>query len=183
MFSVESDIKKAADQLAQLSDRFADTAIKNALNRMASMTQAEANRQIRQTYNIKISALNKQMTTIKATPANLTATVLTKGRAYPIIGFAGTAQVATGVQVQIKVNGGPKVIAHAFIQTMKSGHKGVFLRVGKKSLPIDEKFTLSLPHMFASRKIQEAAEQVVTNNFAQRLEHEIAYLLGKQVGL
>lgn len=183
-FSVTGDIQKAAASLAKLSERLADTCVKNALNRCADMAKTEAGRQIRATYNIKMTALNKQMKVNYASASKLTSQVLTMGNAYPLIGFSGTRQNALGVQVQIKIGSAPKTITHAFIATMKSGHVGVFSRTaGKARLPIDESFTLSLPSMFASKKIQDATQTIIMANFGPRLEHEIAYQLGKATSL
>lgn len=180
-FDVSGDLQRLGGDLAKLSERLADTCVKNALNRCADMVKTEAGRQIRQTYNVKLTAISKQMKTRYASASNLNAMVVTMGNAFPLIGFSGTRQNATGVQVQIKVGSAPKTITHAFIATMKSGHVGVMMRQGKQRLPIDEKFTLSLPAMFTSKKIMQASESVITANFGPRLEHEIAYQFSKSM--
>ena len=55
--------------------------------------------------------------------------VYTTGYRVPLIYFTGTKQLASGV-VKAKVlrSGSMKVLPHAFITTLKSGHKGVFWR-------------------------------------------------------
>lgn len=54
--------------------------------------------------------------------------------AYPI------RQTRTGVTVQIN-RGASKLVRGAFIATMKSGHRGVFMRRGKARLPLKELYS------------------------------------------
>jgi hypothetical protein len=70
-----------------------------------------------------------------------------KGTRVPVMAF-NPRQVKAGVSVAIN-QGKRKTIKHAFIATMKSGHTGVFRRVGgTKSLPIRELYTTRVADLF-----------------------------------
>ncbi len=73
--------------------------------------------------------------------------------------------------------GGRGRVENAFIATMRSGHRGVFKRTGKKRLPIQELFGPSLGHVFGKyRAVGRArAEEVFMTN----LTHDLDRALGR----
>lgn len=81
-------------------------------------------------------------------------TLFVKGKPVPVSAFrhsdtrrAGRGVRARGVLVSID-QGRVTSIRSAFVATMKTGHKGVFRRTGKKRLPIEEVFSSRLPARF-----------------------------------
>lgn len=56
-------------------------------------------------------------------------------------------QVKRGVSVAVN-RGARRIIPSAFVATMKSGHTGIFVRRGKKRLPIDELFSSRISDVF-----------------------------------
>lgn len=96
------------------------------------------------------------------------------GRRLPLLHF-GARQTMKGVSYKIDRNGGREMIPHAFIEEMKSGHRGVFKRTGlddnlSPRLPITEKKGPSMGHLF-SRAGNIANE--VTESTADRLLRNI----------
>jgi len=86
-------------------------------------------------------------------------------------------QLMRGVSYRV----GKRYLAGAFLATLRSGHRGVFMRRGVARLPIDERFGPSPFKVFRSqlleRHVQAAREQ-----YHARLVHEIGFILSRRAG-
>ncbi len=125
--SVKADI---ADALKAFDVAIEDAAkaIPRALNKTARTARAQAAREIRSAgYGMKVAAIKKAISIRKASRSELTAMLKANGRPIPLIQY-GARQTKAGVTVAVL--NGRKLIKSAFIATMPTGHKGVFLRVG-----------------------------------------------------
>ena len=60
------------------------------------------------------------------------------GKGIPLIGFGSPRQTRRGVSVTVR-KGRREKIPHAFIQTMRSGHRGVFMRYSTKKMKRKDK--------------------------------------------
>jgi Prophage minor tail protein Z (GPZ) len=174
------------------------SAIPRALNKTATTVRARAARQIRSVgYGIKIAAIKKSITIRKANRAELTAIVRAAGKPIPLINYSARKNKSG---VTVAVLNGKKTIDGAFIATMHTGHKGVFVRVGsaaerhaigrgalkvskgpkkysyKHGLPIRELFGPSVPNAFANTIVQNALEEVVQQRFGVVLEQELRFV-------
>lgn len=82
------------------------------------------------------------------------------------------------------------MVKGAFIATMPTGHKGVFVRVGsghKKverngrkrwyGLPIRELYGPSIPAAFGNQVVQDALEALVREKLPRILKHELDRLI------
>lgn len=161
-------------------------ALERALNKTAVTARAQSAREIRDAgYGIKIGGIKDAITIRRATQADLIAVVKATGNPIPLIKY-GARQTAKGVSVSVK--GGRKVIAHAFIATMSSGHEGVFLRTDKShkkvtrkgktyysGLPIKELFGPSIPSAFANQVVQEAVIAAIHKRFPVVLRQELKF--------
>ncbi len=97
-------------------------------------------------------------------------------------GEGGTHTIKGGVKVQqalelrfqILRGGGKKVIKGAFI-----GNKGrtVFVREGKKRLPIKAKNTIDVPNMFNTRRINSVVRKVMIERFPAAFKRELRSVL------
>lgn len=164
-----------------------DKAVPRALNKVIDQVRTTAAREMRGAgYNLKVGDIKKAMTVSRATPARLTANVLSSGRPIALIKY-GARQTAKGVSVDVLR--GRKVITGAFIATMPSGHKGVYVRVGKNhkkvmkngrvmwsGLPIKELFGPSVPDGLANKAVQEALQRLIEEKFPVILQQQIRYL-------
>lgn len=151
-----------------------------ALNETAKQARTFANKRLREVYNIRQAALNKE---IKITPAlsnnsgytnYLVARISLRDRPIGMIKFF-PKKGTTGVNVEIKV-GSNKTIRGGFIATMSSGHEGVFVRTGKKVIAtqgryqgkqreqIEERFTLSAADMFGSKQLADDISKFIDEN-------------------
>lgn len=180
---VESTLRQAVAQLEAQAERVIATAAARALNRAAVSTRAQAVREIRERYNIKAGAARAQMRIERASRSRLTAAVVVSGRPIPLIEFAAR-RVAAGVSVEVR-RGRRLTLRGRFIATMKSGHVGVFERIGKfgrrgnpRLEKIGEKFTVGLPSMFTQRAVLSAIERVALQRFSVELARELRFRTG-----
>jgi hypothetical protein len=193
-FDFKIDLAGADNKFRRAAEEYPQ-AVARALNKTATTARAQAARQIRSVgYNIKINAIKKNLVIRRATRSELTAVIRASGRPIPLINY-GAQQNATGVSVAVL--NGRKTIRHAFIATMKSGHKGVFVRTGaaaqrigrsahitrgrtqhggKHGLPIKELYGPSIPDAFANSAVQDALKQVIEQRFGVVLAAEIKFV-------
>jgi hypothetical protein len=80
------------------------------------------------------------------------------------------SRAARGVSVQI-AKGKTTSLPRSFIAATKSGHIGVFRRLGKSRLPIVDMSTITIASMFAQQKVQAATMKAVQAKWAERLQH------------
>ena len=88
------------------------------------------------------------------------------------------------VKIKIKRNEPPTVLEDVFEATMKSGHKGLFIRKEDKRLPILEKRVVSLPTMVKEAKSPDGwgkgFEEIVSNMWDKKKDKRFEFFLSKQ---
>jgi hypothetical protein len=181
--NVRSNADKAIFDLLSAASEVPEATVR-ALNKMADQVKVSASREIRAAgYGLKAADIKKALKVRRASKDNLTATVVASGRPLPLMQY-GARQTSKGVSVN--VSKGRKVIAEAFIATMPSGHKGVFVREpgarhkkvgqGKQAswhaLPIRELFGPSVPGVLSNDAIQGAIQSLIMEKFPKLLDHE-----------
>ncbi len=191
---IRADIDRAVQSLTELQRTVIPTATARALNKTGAQAKTQAGREIRARYNVPARFIGRQISVSRATKTTLTAIVRPSGRKLPVYAFQAR-QTPSGVRVHI-TRGSPRVIAHAFIQRMRSGHVGVFARgryAGRRfvhrprrirpspqqDLPITELFTVGVPQAFGTRVVIEALQGKVREKFPGILEHEIRFAITK----
>ena len=175
-------------QLNALDDKRMKRAIVRALHKAGATAlrdmKAEAKKRIRDRKRIKAGLIGKALhmsrprgvTTIDGNEWALKvrggAVSLT---AYPI------RQTAKGVSVEVN-RGKRTLIKGAFIATMKSGHRGVFVRKDKQRLPIRELFGSrpvdALLHKGEADAVQARGLASMTATFGRLLPLELDKLKG-----
>ena len=168
-----------------------DKALASALNKVADQVKTAASREVRAAgYNLKAATIKAAIKVRRASPGNLKSVVVANGKPVPLLQYAARQ---TGKGVTVNVLKGRKLIAGAFIATMPSGHKGVYVRenggkhvkvvrAGKPSwhqLPIRELFGPSIPDGLANAAVQAALQQLITDKFPAILARESAWLQRK----
>lgn len=131
-------------------------ALKKAGSDAIKATRVEGSRYVRSRKRFKVSKANKGLPLVFPHSKEIDGLewkMLVSGRPSPVIDFPHR-QVKAGVRVEIN-RGHPTLIKSAFIATMKSGHEGVFKRVGKARLPIKELFTTRLSDVFRDEGMVE----------------------------
>jgi hypothetical protein len=184
--NVRSNIAEVRARMAVMKDDVINKATVRTLNKVATTIRATASREIRNAgYGLKAATIKNQLTIKRAIRGNLVAMVIASGRPIPLIEY-NARQTAKGVSVLVKE--GRKIIAHAFIATMPSGHTGVFIRKGKDhrkkvlngrtlwtGLPIQELFGPGVPKAFGNQVVIDALKKVVADRFPTVLSQEIAF--------
>lgn len=186
--SVKSNSDSFIAQLVADERQMRDTAMVRALNKTADQVKVQAARAVRDAgYGIKIADIKRGISVRYAKAGEMRALVVVNGRPIPLIQYSAR-QTAKGVSVSVKA--GRKLISGAFIATMPSGHKGVFVRQpdarhrkvanankpGWHALPIRELFGPSVPDGMANDKVQAALQQFISDRFPKLLDHESQWL-------
>ena len=170
-----------------LSSDLTDKAGVRALNKVAAQAKTAASREIRAAgYNMKAARIKDRITVRPATAGNPVAIVRCSGRPIPLVEFSAR-ETKAGVTVSVK--NGRKAIKGAFIATMPSGHRGVFVRVGKAhkkmmvrgkaawhGLPIKELYGPAIPDAFGNDVVQQALVRLIKDKYPAILAHEIEFL-------
>lgn len=113
-------------RLQEVSLKVAQMAGRDAQRTM----KTEATKHIRARKNIKLSSVQRLMSTPTRKQAKQIQWVVhVKGEVSPMIGY-DPKKTKKGVTVRINKGGPRKLLPHAFIATMRSGHEGVFIRQG-----------------------------------------------------
>jgi Prophage minor tail protein Z (GPZ) len=175
--NVSTNASQLLDQVA-LDSREMRTAVMRSLNRTADGVKTDASREIRKSYNVTNKALSPAFSIWRATTVDLVAKVSASGRPLQLIGFAAR-QVKAGVSVSVK-RGSRKVVKSAFIARMQSGHLGVFRRAGRKRLPIDELYTVSVPGMFGAHVVQDALKKLAGERFDKAMGQNINFVIARR---
>lgn len=179
--SVKHNMNSVVLAYQDLADKLVNQATVRALNKTATTVRAEAARKVGKDYNIRIGAAKSQMLITRATRNSIKAVISVSGRPIPLVEF-DARQTRRGVSVKVK--GSRKIVGPAFIATMKSGHRGVYLREmvgGKRAgrLPIKQLFSLSLPVAFSQRQIMDALLASASGRFVETLKQEMRFVLLK----
>lgn len=182
---VTHNLNTALIAYADLPEKMISQATPRALNSTATTVRAEAARRVGKTYNIKIGAAKGQMRIDKAWKGRLLAKIVVSGRPIPLIEFdarpSGPHSGGVGGRnVSVRVKGKRKQLRNAFVATMNSGHRGIFVRMqrgkGSGRLPIKELFSLSLPVAFTQKQIMDALMQVAAARFQETLRQEMRFV-------
>jgi len=132
-----------------------------ALNRMAQQSRTQANRLVRERYNVKAGVLNSALTTERSTKTTLRSKVKAKGRRIPLVEFGARGRIpsskrSVGVSVEV-VRGRRLTSAGTFLAIptfgRNTGAKGVYMRWGKTQYPIRRLYGPSVPQMFTATAV------------------------------
>lgn len=196
------ELKGVKEALATLDPRIVKTATVRALNKSAASGKTAASKEIRASYTISKTDLDKNIAVRKVTQRSdifesqiVASSSLPKSR-IPLINFkakqAGTTLMSVkgkrlglmwnkkrgtkeGAQVLIKKAAGWKTIKGAFIAKMKSGHIGVFQRKDKARKPIKELTSIDVPLMFSARDVIETVKRRIQEQWDKTFKHELDY--------
>src|SRR5258708_27201712 len=190
MSGVKSDVRSNIDQvtatIGALSDRLKERAIMRSINRAVDSTATESSRIIRQTYNLRHSAILAALTKHKASRVGLTGDVTFKGGRVPLSELQAQWRQGQPVGAAAKIFVGGSRIAYrgAFIAAAtrnnptgggSAGILQVYKRVGRERYPIRVLRGISIPLTMRNKVVIEAVRKVAsdtfTNNFSQQIKH------------
>ena len=121
------------------------------LNRTATSARTAISRSLSKRIGLKIKDVRDKLTLHRATYSNWRSAVVVSGKKFGLIKF-GAKQTKKGVTYKHERK--RILVRHAFIATMKTGHRGVFLRKGPARLPIKEIKGPSLAQVYTGARDQ-----------------------------
>ncbi|PXX10765.1 phage tail protein [Paraburkholderia tropica] len=184
--AITRSVTASAARRGDVSPKDELRAIARALNKVAAQARNEASREVRALgYNMRASAIKKSFRVHGASRNKLAVSLVATGAPIPIINY-GARQTAKGVTVRVK--NGRKLLPHAFIATMQSGHRGVFQRVGRahrkvkkegrkaymSGLPIRELYGPAIPDALGNDAVEKAMARIIEQKYPRILEYELS---------
>lgn len=164
--------------LGKRGERALAAAIRKAGNEALRAMRAQGTREVRDRKRFKASAVRKAMPIVFTRSKDIGSMewrMNVSGKPVPLIDLPHR-QGKRGVTVSVNT-AGPKLVAGAFIAQMRSGHEGVFKRVGKSRLPIKELFTTRVSDVFRDEDVVPAVfartQDVFRRSFARLLPMEL----------
>ena len=163
-------------------------AVSTALRKSLRNAKKEAVKKVRERYTIRKAGYVSR--TIKMKVENMTGILSSKGPVNDLSYFKTNPKTVPKRRPPkgkylysqvVKGEGG--TIAHAFLAKMRSGHIGVFQRVGhganNASLPIEKLSGPSTPQMLGSPTVADFIQKRMEERLAVNVEHEVnAFLMG-----
>ena len=170
------------DGLLELQKALNPASFRKALNRtvrrIGTRFRKTAVKGVRETYNVKAKKLKQYIKTrTHYGKEGAEWRFYVSGKPLSLIHF-GARQTKKGVSVKVRKDRGRRVIKGAFVAPDKGDHPRVFMREGKKRLPIESKHTLSVPQMF-NKEILDKAKREVEVNYEKEFKHNLDYYLGR----
>lgn len=180
--SITEDTIKRVEKILAGVPKGAPRALSNAINRGLSKARTEAVREIKKIYTVNPGEIQKntQIQVRRANVGEIAGYVTFSGVKIPLYKFSVNPKIpGTGEKVHAVVKrGGGGTFEDGFIQKMRSSrHVGLFVREGRKRLPIEEVMGLAVAQMVGNEQVTEQMEKEAQKTVEQRIEHEITRLL------
>lgn len=200
MIDINTDQLERARGLLGHIPGAANKAMANAINRASMTAKTEASRKIREMYYITNKNVVATMRITKASSSNPVAIIRSKAGPIALSKFKvnpGKPSPKRRSPIIARVTrGGGGSIAHAFVAQTKSGHIGVFNRVGgmymrgyeprakvrgigrtKGRQFITQRYGPSVPQMLGNSSVTRWIETRAAEKLDERLTHEINRIL------
>lgn len=162
-FTLQLNTKNVQLAIERLKER-ANPAIARALNRAGGSAKTVMVREIARDLGLKAGDVRDEVWIVDATGSHLQVTLMASPKRIPLMDFRAKQTRRAGVTAKLPTGRGR--YPNAFIARMKSGHEGVFARVGKSRLPITELHGPSIARSFTKHVkvgIARGEEQLVKN--------------------
>jgi len=206
MFNMSFKLSGVKEAMEKFDPRKVNKAIGVTLNETIRAVRTATSKKIREGYAIKKRDLDAAMKIKLAKSGEMSATIEVSGRPIAASKFGtprqtgkrgrphrGSTHAGGGTLVQTYAGKVRRLIPHAFIATMKSGHKGVWKRdmarkrpsiIGKRGKPIKGKAYLeeiygpSIPQLFWNRVVKPVIYKTVNETWQKRFMHHVERLTG-----
>lgn len=189
--NAEHAIKELSKAHRELSSIERGRAIARAMNRTIMAARTASSKEIRALYKVKAKDIKKTFRRFSASPTKLESQLQSTGGPMPLAAFRHS-QTKKGVNVTIK-GGKRKSFPGAFTRTMRSGHKGVFVRAKYKGnglvqnhpgdTSITEVKTLAIPSALANDVVTDNLRRMMAEKFPATLAHELKFRSMRAAGL
>ncbi len=171
------DVRELSVWLSRANMPALQRAVGSALNRTIAQVKTQASRSVRNEIKLKTKDINNRLMVVRANSSKgaltqMQAIMRVSGKPVPLISY-GAKQTKQGVVVHVKNN--RTVLKHAFIARMRSGHQGVFIRKGKKRLPIQELYSTRVSDVFNNTGFMPNLASFAQEKFTQHFAIDIRY--------
>lgn len=173
--SVTGNVKEVINSLNSLERHTIPKAVVRSLNRTASSVHTQSNRRIAKLMGTQVGTVKRRVAVIKATTSRWIASLKATGRPFRLVHFKAR-QTAAGVSAAAW--GKRKVYKHTFLATVKAGDtgvQGVFVRTGKKRLPIKQLWGPSVPTTFREPEVQVLMSDTAQTVFDKELKRNLDF--------
>jgi len=174
MIAVQVDVDWAPVRaiLDALSSPALEQVVALALNDTVANTRVEAAQQIAAMTGLPSRDVKDDLAIEPARPDHLTAAVVARRTPRKMIQFRPRVSRTSGVSIRIA--GKVETYRHAFLATVRHGHKGIFERKpGAARLPIRELYGPSVGGMFARRDVTAIIQQTLMSRFLVNLARQL----------
>lgn len=153
----------------------------SAMKRAATSGEAYAARAVNQHYYIKVSDFKSHTKSKKRIFTSLEGTTVEityRGVHIPLIRFKTRIGADGKIRSQVKKDASAKIINRAFIKSAGKYPMGIYQRVGKDRIPLEQFYGPSVPQMMgANDDVVQAINDKVSEVFEKRMEHEVTAIL------
>jgi len=168
------------DVLAGIDNLIAEfpLAAQRALGRTLDSTKVVMARAVATDLGLQVGVVKEK---IKTRVGNGYATLSVSAKRIPLIDFGARGPEPSkgrGRGVSYRLPTGRGRLESAFITTMPSGHRGVFMRLGAGRLPIVEKFGPSLGYVFMNHI--EEGQAKAREALAKNIKSELRFALRRK---
>ena len=194
MINIKTNIAQFINTEIKRYAKIQTDATVSTTNKIARQGLTESQRSIREEYNVKLKDLNKDhrgkrlmyvtTTTRLSKPAVITAVAVGIS-----LGKFKAKQKETGVEVQVRKSGSPKIIKHAFGPRIARLGRSVFTRYDPKisgeyrersgRLPIYRLYGPSPARMFMNKTVEKRLRTMVATKFPIVFAQEMKYRMNK----
>ncbi len=174
-FTVKIDMSQWTTALRKLGSRSTIAQVR-ALNRSAATARTGMTRLIAEDMKLKVGTVRERIAIWSASKESLRATLKASLKRIPIIDFnAKGPEPSRGKGRGVTARTVTRRYPRAFIATMRSGHRGVFQRLGKGRLPIFELKGASIGEVFA--KYHDQGVRIAEEALVKNLKSEFRFAL------
>lgn len=168
----EADIAGAQRVLVGISEG-ATKAIVTAINKTATTTKVQVRKRLAQDLTATSKEIGSHLVVNKANYSKLSGTLGMTGKPLPLIKYKTGVQGKKGVKARIYKTSDLKVIFGAFYATMKSGHKGLFVRKYTDE-PSYQRKPVTPGRIYSARTLTRKYRLPIREYFGPRLEDILA---------
>lgn len=182
-------VEEIEKKLGNLKSK-APTVVCRAINRAAQKARTETKREVANKYFISQGDVLKTIRLTKASTANLSAQLTSKGGPIALSKFKvspkrGVKRTKRGYspsvyKAGVEKSGGMKPLSgspKAFIAGFSSGHSGVMTRISARRLPLKQLYGPAVPPMIKNDEVIERIQKEATETLEKRIDAEINNIL------
>jgi hypothetical protein len=163
--------------LGQIAKPKLDSIVALALSDVAKGARVKAAAVIARRTGLKSATVKAKIFYDRVNPGDYEVAIKSSKKALPLIEFPVT-QVAAGVRT--RAWGKVQVIRHAFIATVKSGHRGVYRRKTANRLPLEQLWGPTIGGTFATPEVQGVISQTMMDRLQSSLSRRMAAAVRRQ---